>query len=112
MEPFNIRINYNAQELTLTILPETDRRFTIVYFGGVLGAVQNTSDIWELIDTRSIPDSGLPEYRTGYKNSRTEIELTAEVAQYIGIKIAAFLADAINELPRTAPAHRRKIRDQ
>jgi hypothetical protein len=112
MEPFNIRINYNAREVTLTILPETDRRFTIVYFGGVLGAVQNIGDIWELIDPRFIPDSGLPDYRMGYKNSRTEIELTAEVAQYIGIKIAAFLSDSINELPKTAPPHRRKIRDQ
>jgi hypothetical protein len=111
MEPFNIRINYNSQELTLTILPNTDRRFTIVYFGGVLGAVRQLGDSWQLMDFHSIPESGLPEYRSGHKNSRTEIELTSEVANYIGLKIEEFLSDSINDPRKTVPAHRRKIRD-
>ena len=111
MEPFNIRINYNAQELTLTVLPETEMRFTIVYFGGVLGAVQNVHNTWRLIDLRSVPESGLPEYRSGYKNSRIEINLTTEVAEYIGKKIEEFLSDAINEPRKGLPAHRRKIKD-
>ncbi|MEJ7558154.1 MAG: hypothetical protein WKF66_07580 [Pedobacter sp.] len=111
MEPFNIRINYNAQELTLTILPNTDMQFTIVYFGGVLGVVQYLGHSWVLMDRNSIPESGLPEYKMGYKNSRTEIELTTEVVNYLGIKINSFLSTNSSEPVKTVPAHRRKIRD-
>jgi len=111
MEPFNIRITYNARELTLTILPITEMQFTIVYFGGVLGAVQCLGKSWKLMDRNSIPESGLPEYKTGYKNSRTEIELTTEVVDYLGIKITNYLSTNNSEPEKTVPAHRRKIRE-
>ena len=111
MEPFNIRIKYNAQDVTLTILPEADLLFTVVYFGGVLGAIQKLGQDWKLIDHKRIPGTGLPSYKTGYKNSGMAIEMTTDVANKVGAKIEQSLTTNMHESLRTVPAHLRRIKD-
>jgi hypothetical protein len=111
MEPFNIRIKYNAQDVTLTILPEADLLFTVVYFGGVLGAIQKLGHDWKLIDHRNIPKTGLPGYKMGYKNSGIAIELTTDVANQVGYKIEQLLLANTQEPLRAVPAHLRRIKD-
>lgn len=111
MEPFNIRIKYNAQDVTLTILPEADMLFTVVYFGGVLGAIQKLGQDWKLIEQQNIPGAGLPGYKTGYKNSRVEIELTADVANKVGTKIEQSLSAITHDPLKAVPAHLRRIKD-
>jgi len=61
MEPFNIRIPNNDEEVTLTILPEQDY-FKIIYFGGILGAIKEFEGAWELLPEEEIAAGDLPFY--------------------------------------------------
>jgi hypothetical protein len=111
MEPFNIRILYKGKEVTLTILPENNMIFTIVYFGGVLGAIQKNGAEWKLLNGEINSESGLPGYRTCHNNSRTEIEFNNHVAEDIGIKIDQVVSGALFDPRKPIPAHRRRIKD-
>ena len=110
MEPFNIRINYNTRDLTFTILPDVDMLFTIVYFGGVLGAIQKLNNDWVIIDHSATPTSGLPRYKSDHKNSRIEVTLTPEVITQVGNKIDRLMIGLDDPKPGSS-AHLRRIKD-
>ncbi len=61
MEPFNIHIQNNDDEVTLTVLPEQDY-YKIVYFGGIIGAIKEFDGGWELLAEDEIEAGGLPFY--------------------------------------------------
>lgn len=69
MEPFNIRIQNNDQEVTLTVLPENNY-FKLIYFGGIIGAIREFEDGWELLPEEEIEPGALPFY--DYKNGIDE----------------------------------------
>lgn len=61
MKPFNIQIQHNNEEVTLTILPEHDY-YKIVYFGGIIGAIKELNGQWELLAEEEIDAGSLPFY--------------------------------------------------
>jgi hypothetical protein len=110
MEPFNIRINYNTRDLTFTILPDANMLFTIVYFGGVLGAIQKLENDWIIIDQSATPASGLPRYKSDHKNLRVEATLTPDVVTQVGNKIDRLMIGLDGHKP-SSTAHLRRIKD-
>jgi hypothetical protein len=110
MEPFNIRINYNTRDLTFTILPDDNMLFTIVYFGGVLCAIQKQEDDWVIIDQSATPTSGLPRYKSDHKNSRIEPTLTPDVLTQVGNKIDRLMI-GLDDHKASSTAHLRRIKD-
>lgn len=69
MKPFNIHIQNNEQEVTLTILPEQDY-YKIIYFGGIIGAIKEFDGGWELLPEEEIEAGSLPFY--DFKHSITD----------------------------------------
>ena len=61
MEPFNIHIQNNEDEVTLTVLPEKNY-YKIVYYGGIIEAIKEYDGGWELLAEEEIEAGGLPFY--------------------------------------------------
>jgi len=61
MEPFNIHINNNDEDVTLTVLPENNY-FKLIYYGGIIGAIKELNGAWELLPEDKIEAGGLPFY--------------------------------------------------
>jgi hypothetical protein len=91
MEPFNIRISYQEQELTLTILPADKRDFKIVYYNGILAGVRKNKRGWVLIPQKEVAGEELPLYEPKHGDDRVELELSAEVIGSIGREIELYL---------------------
>ena len=91
MEPFNIKIKYHSNEITLTILPAENNIFKIIYFGGILGAVQLDHEEWYFRPIEEIEAGSLPYYTPGKEGSHIEIELTEFVVEQIGAEISEYL---------------------
>jgi hypothetical protein len=89
MEPFNIKIAVKNETTTLTILPAEEGVFKIVYYGGVLAAVQSTGGqgSWELISPDAITSGDLPFYSRKPGSDHHEIELDAATVNQIGAAI-------------------------
>ncbi|TKC09964.1 hypothetical protein FA048_07065 [Pedobacter polaris] len=86
MEPFNIKINHNQQEITLTILPEKDY-FKIVYFGAIVGAIKQLDHDWELVAEDEIEPGILPlyDYKQSYSDDQPKVVLNLpEINQIAG----------------------------
>jgi len=87
MEPFNIRINYGSNEVTLTILPSDNSVFKIVYYGGILGGIRKNADEWEPVGRDEIGGEDLPLYQPKHGDERINVELTEQVVDRIGDEI-------------------------
>lgn len=76
MEPFNIRIHHQNQDITLTILPENDY-YKIIYFGAIVGAIRQLKYDWELVPEEEIEPGNLPPYdhKQGYDTDSPKLEL-------------------------------------
>lgn len=88
MEPFNVHIRNNEEEITLTILPEQDY-YKIIYFGGIIGAIKEVDGEWELLTEDEIEAGDLPfyDYKHGIDNQpKLELDLPKinQIAAEIG----------------------------
>lgn len=61
MEPFNIHIVHNNQQLTLTILPTADY-YKIIYYGGIVAGIRKSGDEWLVMEEEEIEPGDLPMY--------------------------------------------------
>jgi hypothetical protein len=90
MSPFNIKIVYGSNEVTLTVLPTENDYYKIIYFGGILGAVCYDGQDWDLISKEHIDAGDLPFYQPGAIGERIEIELNDQVVDRIGWEIKLY----------------------
>lgn len=107
MEPFNIKIQYQDTEVTLTLLPDVDDHYLIVYYGGILGGVYKVNGDWKLTNPESIAIENLPKYRPSLQKNRVEILLTDQIAAAIGKRIEEHLETHTKKIA----GHLRSIRD-
>jgi len=107
MEPFNIKIQYQNTEVTLTLLPGVDDHYLIVYYGGILSGVYKVNGDWKLSDSESISIDNLPVYRPSLQKNRIELVLTDQIAAAIGKRIEEHLENHTRKIP----GHLRSIRD-
>ena len=68
MDPFNIKVSYQDQVVSLTILPET-AYYKIIYYGAIVGAVRKVASDWKAVPAEEIAPGDLPLY--DYKQSNT-----------------------------------------
>jgi hypothetical protein len=86
MKPFNIKIPVKGEEITLTILPADDGIFKIVYYTGILGAVQSTGTpaSWSMVPQEELTAGDLPFYRKAPGSDHPEFELDAVTIEEVG----------------------------
>ena len=92
MKPYNIKISYGKDEVTLTILPSGEY-YKVIYYGGILGGVCFDGKDWDLLDADQIIAGDLPLYEPGRVGERIEIELTDHVVERIGWEINLYEND-------------------
>lgn len=87
MEPFNIHIQNDNQEITLTVLPESDY-FKLIYFGGIIGAMRESNGEWELLPEEEIEPGALPfyDYKHGI-DEQPKLELSLPKINQIAAEI-------------------------
>jgi len=95
MEPFNIKVGFGADEVTLTILPTTEGHYLVTYFGGIIGAVKRDSDEqWEQVPDEEVVASDLPLYSPDLNADRLNFVLCEHTVNLIGEEIMAELKDS------------------
>ncbi|MHA4895246.1 hypothetical protein ACXZ1K_10865 [Pedobacter sp. PWIIR3] len=91
MEPFNIKIGYGVNEVTLTILPADNGCYKVIYYGGIIGAVKLDIDDWELVPEEDIIAGDLPFYKHDLSSGRPNIILNEATVDEIGDEIEHIL---------------------
>lgn len=90
MEPFNIKIGYGDNEVTITILPTDNGYYKVIYYGAVLGAVRHDGHFehWEAVPDEEIIAGDLPLYKHDLTADRLDIIVDDITAERIGEEIA------------------------
>lgn len=96
MEPFNIRIQSQSKETTLTILPIDENGFKVIYNGAVLGAVQKNADTWLALPDEEVEVGDLPLYKVKFGEDSSDIELNEATVAQIGAEIEAVINQPVD----------------
>lgn len=93
MDVFNIKIGFGDNELTLTVLPNDEGLYKIIYYGGVLGAIRLEADneTWEKVPDEEVEAGDLPYYKHDLTADRLDIVLDHATVGRIGEEIHAHL---------------------
>lgn len=95
MEPFNIKVGFGDNEVTLTILPTDKGYYKVIYYGAVLGAVRlDSGDCWELVPQDALEAGDLPPYEPDLHGSRLEFVFDEIAAEHIGEEIELLRKEA------------------
>ena len=88
MEPFNIKVGFGDNEVTLTILPMVDF-YKVIYYGAILGAIkyENDTDGWEIMSRDEYEAGDLPFYTHDLSSDRLEFVLDDNTVDHIGTEI-------------------------
>jgi hypothetical protein len=78
MTAFNIDIEHDDQQITLTIIPKDDY-FKIVYSEGILGAIRKQESDWILLEAEEIEPGELEPL--DYKRTENRHQITLGVAE-------------------------------
>jgi hypothetical protein len=89
MEPFNIKIVHEGQEVTLTILPTDDGYYKVIYYGGILGAVKKdvNTKVWTKVPDDEVIAGELPLYHHVDEDDRLELIFNDALSHDIGEEI-------------------------
>jgi hypothetical protein len=91
MGPFNIKVGYGENQVTLTILPEDKKQFKVIYYGAVLGAVRlDDLGCWEQVPEEEVIVGDLPPYEPDLRDDRLEFVLDDITADAVGEEIANY----------------------
>lgn len=93
MKPFNISIGFGEKEVTLTILPEPEGYYKVLYYGEIVGAIRPEGDAegWEQIADEEIALGDLPQYQPDLSRERLDFVLCEHTIKEIGEEITAAL---------------------
>ena len=91
MEPFNIKIGYGANQVTLTIFPIDEYQYKVIYYGAILGAVKYDIDCWESIPSEELEADDLPLYQHDVNSGRIYLILNEATVDEIGNEIEDLL---------------------
>ncbi|RZK76789.1 MAG: hypothetical protein EOO92_14040 [Pedobacter sp.] len=87
MEPFNVKIGYGSNEVTLTILPAGENYYKVIYYGAIIGAVKYDIDSWELVPLEEVEAGDLPFYRHDVNSGKVNVVMNEATADEIGEEI-------------------------
>lgn len=89
MEPFNIQIDADSNQITLTLLPTNEGYVKVIYYGGILGAISFNKQLkeWTLVPPNEVEAGDLPPYSEKMEEDHVKIELDSETIVKIGQQI-------------------------
>ncbi|RDC56149.1 hypothetical protein DU508_11050 [Pedobacter chinensis] len=90
MTSFNVHIDHNGDNLTLTIIPKEDY-FKIVYFGGILGALRKQGTDWILMEESEIDPGELAPFDYKLTPDGVHISLDSHEINQISEQIEHYL---------------------
>jgi len=93
MKPFNVSIGFGEKEVTLTILPEPEGYYKVLYYGEIVGAIKPEQDGegWEQVPDEEISAGNLPPYQPDLTLERLDFVLCEHTIKQIGEEISASL---------------------
>lgn len=95
MKPFDIKIGFGEKEVTLTILPDKEGYYKVVYFDGIVGAIrpETDGDGWEQVPEEEIRLGKLHRYEPDLNTDRLNFVLCEHTTDLIGEEILLILRD-------------------
>jgi hypothetical protein len=87
MNPFNIKIGYAPNEVTVTILPINEHQYKVIYYAAVLGTLKYDNDCWELLDKTEVEAGDLPYYIHDVNSGNVNVILNDATVDEIGEEI-------------------------
>lgn len=90
MDPFNIVIKVDGEQIDLNIHPQEAGTYKIVYMGALIGEIFMGSDgeNWEAISADELQPGGFPVYEYDESSGHQDILLDEAVVQEIGRQIS------------------------
>ena len=89
MEPFNMVINADSEQIELHIHPQESRTYKIVYLGALIGEIFLGSDgeTWQALTADELQPGGFPVYEFDETSGHQDILLNEDTVQEIGRRI-------------------------
>lgn len=85
---------WTGQSVTLGCFNDCHKDYyKVIYFGGIMGAVKQINEDWELMDPQEVDAGNLPQYITDLKGERLEIVLEEHTVDAIGSEIEHYNSD-------------------
>ena len=90
MDPFNIIIRVEGQQIDLNIHPQEAGTYKIIYHGALLGEIfmGNNGENWEAVTADELEPGGFPVYEFDETSGHQDILLDEDTVQKIGRQIA------------------------
>ncbi|TCC93151.1 hypothetical protein [Pedobacter hiemivivus] len=91
MDPFNIIIRVDGQQIDLNIHPQEAGTYKIIYHGALLGEIfmGKGAGNWEAMTADDLEPGGFPVYEYDETSGHQDILLDYNLVQEIGREIAA-----------------------
>lgn len=93
MKPFNIRIRYGSEEITLAVIPVENGDFRIVYYNTILAGMKKNNNEWCLLTPEEVAGGDFPLYEPKIGEDRIIIDLTDQFTERIAEEIDLYLED-------------------
>lgn len=86
MDPFNIILDVQGEQIDLNIHPQREGAYKIIYHGMLLGEIFLESDgqVWEAVTAQALQPVGFPVYENDETSAYQHILLDGEIVQHIG----------------------------
>lgn len=91
MDPFNIVINYQNEQVDLNIHPEAGDKYKIVFHGGLVGEMYWTDDGWQAVSANELYGGGYPIDVYDETSGHADLLLDEGVVVRIGQQLDRFL---------------------
>lgn len=93
MNPFNIKVRYNGQTITFTVLPEKKDHFKIIYFGAILAEIRLNHGSWGSVPIQDAGSTNLPLFQAGRQHAPEDFEWNEQMGKLVAAEIARFRAE-------------------
>lgn len=84
MDPFNIVIKAQSEQIDLNIHPQDGANFKVVYHGGLVGEMFLDNGKWEAVSADDLDTGGYPVYEYDETSGHADILLDQRVIAEIG----------------------------
>jgi len=84
MDPFNIVIKAQNEQIDLNIHPQDGANFKVVYHGGLVGEMFLDNGNWQAVSADDLDSAGYPVYEYDENSGHADILLDQQVIADIG----------------------------
>lgn len=91
MDPFNIVVNYQNEQVDLNIHPQAGERYKILFHGGLVGEMYRTDDRWQAVSANGLDGGGYPLDEYDETSGHADLLLDEDVVLRIGEQLDQIL---------------------